>query len=73
MKNNLAMLLSILSIIGVIFVIYHQNIYIPNKLQKCHTISINIEKARHYPTDDLAVTNQDISGYMKNMVSCFAN
>lgn len=65
--------LSLLCLIGILYVIYYQHVSIPAKLQKCHTASVNIEKARHAPVDDLTVTNQDISGYMKNMISCFAD
>jgi len=73
MKINFSLIFSILSLVGVIFLGYYQLLYIPNKLQKCHDFSVNMEKARHYPVDDGTVTNQDISGYMKNMISCIAD
>lgn len=73
MKNNLAIILSTISLLGIIYITYHQNVVVPNKLQKCHEIAIGFEKARHAPVDDLNVTNQDISSYMKNMVSCFSD
>jgi len=43
------------------------------KIQKCNEVAINLEKARHYPQDDLQVTNQDVSSYLKNMVACLSN
>lgn len=73
MKNNISIILSIVSIIGLGYLVYYQNIYIPNKLKECNEIAVNFEKIRHSSPGDLTVTNQDITGYMKNMVSCFSD
>lgn len=73
MKNNLAIILSTISLLGIVYITYYQNVVVPNKLKKCHEIAVGFEKARHVPIDDLNVTNQDISLYMKNMVSCFSD
>ncbi len=72
MKNNIAIILSIISLLGIIYLAYYQYVFVPNRLQKCHEIAVGFEKSRHAPVDDLNVTNQDISSYMKNMVSCFS-
>ena len=42
------------------------------KIQKCNEDAINLEKARHYPQDDLQVTNQDISRYLTNIAACLS-
>lgn len=73
MKNNLLVILSGLSSVGVLFLIYQQNVVLPNKLKECSSLAITFEKARHYPVDDLTVTNQDISSYMKNIVGCIVD
>lgn len=73
MKNNIAIILSALSLLGIIYLVYQQNFSMPQRLKKCHEIAVNIEKSRHYPIDDLEVTNQDISGYMKNMTACLSD
>lgn len=73
MKNNSALILSALSLLVVVLLAYYQVIYIPQKLEGCHAIAVGFEKARHYPVDDLEVTNQDISSYMKNVVSCMVD
>lgn len=52
----------LLCLLGIFYIIFYQHVFIRTKLQKCHDIAVNIEKARHYPVDDLTVTNQDISG-----------
>jgi hypothetical protein len=73
MKNNVAITISIISLLGIIYLTYYQTVTTPNKLQKCHEIAVGIEKTRHAPVDDLNVTNRDVSSYMKNMVSCFSD
>jgi hypothetical protein len=73
MKNNITIIISAISLLMVGYLAYYQTVIIPNKLQKCHEIAVGFEKARHIPIDDLNVTNQDISGYLKNIVSCFSD
>ncbi|HEX7724871.1 MAG TPA: hypothetical protein VF438_04005 [Candidatus Paceibacterota bacterium] len=43
------------------------------KIKRCFDVAVNLEKARHYPVDDLEVTNQDISSFQKNMAACLAD
>jgi hypothetical protein len=73
--NKLTQSLLILCLVGIVYLIYCQNIYYPNKLNNCSNIAIGFEKGRHYlpNTDTLEVTHQDISGYMKNIVSCIVD
>ena len=70
---NIKLQISLLSfcLLGVAFLVYYQMVFIPEKLERCNTIAINLEKERHSPADDLQVTNQDIASYMKNIVACF--
>jgi len=65
--------LPFLCLLGLLYVIYYLQFSIPSKLQKCNSIAITLEKTRHYPVDDLTVTNQDISSYMKNMINCLTD
>lgn len=73
MKNNIVTGLLVLCLIGIVYIIYYQQVTFPNKLKRCNDIAVSFEKARHYPVDDLQVTNQDISSYMKNVANCLAN
>ncbi len=71
-KEKMILVLLILIFMGTAFNVY-KNISYKSKLKKCNDIAIIFEKARHYPVDDLMVTNQDISSYMKNMTACLSN
>lgn len=73
MNNKTIIGLLVLCLAGIGYVIYYQQISLPNKLKKCNDIAVVFEKARHYPVDDLQVTNQDIASYMKNVVNCLAD
>lgn len=73
MKGNIAIVISLASLLGVGYLIYHQTVVVPSKLKKCHEIAVSLERMRHVSSDDLNVTNQDVSGYVKNMVSCFSD
>lgn len=66
------MLLVAFCLIGIIYIVYHQTIYIPAKIKRCNDIAVAFEKARHAPIDDLQITNQDIASYMKNFANCYA-
>jgi hypothetical protein len=71
--NKIIIGLLILCLAGIGYVIYYQQAVFPNKLKKCNDIAVEFERMRHAPVDDLEVTNQDITGYMKNMVNCLAD
>lgn len=43
------------------------------KTKKCFDMAVSLERARHHPNDDLTVSNQDISGFQKNMIACIAD
>ena len=73
MENKTIKLLLLLSVAGIGYLIWYQNFHVPSKMKKCNDIAVMFEKAQHYPIDDLQVTNQDISSYMKNFVNCFVN
>lgn len=70
MKNNLAFVLSVVSLIGILYVAYYQQVYMPRKIKRCFDVAVALERARHAPVDDLEVTNQDISSFMKNTLAC---
>jgi hypothetical protein len=65
--NKLTNILLGLCLLGILYIIYYQRVYIPNTLDSCKEIAIGFERARN---PSLEVTNQDISSYMKNLVSC---
>ena len=50
--------------------------YLPSsqriKLHNCLDIATSIEMSRHFPVDDLTITNQDISLFQKNLMACMA-
>jgi hypothetical protein len=74
MRSEKAILsLLVLSILLLSYIAF----YIPYKqkarAKECMNIAITFEKARHYPVDDLTVTNQDISSFQKNMLACITD
>lgn len=71
--NNITNGLLVLCLIGIIYLVYYENVYFPKKLQGCYDVVIGLERARHYPDDDLQITNTDIAGFMKNLTSCLAD
>jgi hypothetical protein len=72
MNNGIIISLLIFCLLGIGYIIYSQQIAFPKKMEKCNEIAMGLEKARHAPVDDGLVTNQDLSGYMKNIVSCLS-
>ena len=68
--NKTTNILLFLCLLGIVYIIYYQNISFPNKLENCSSIATGFEKARNKTLD---VTNEDISGYMKNIVSCIVD
>ena len=73
MNNKSLKVLLALCLIGISYLVWSQVFYTPSKMKKCNDIAIVFEKARHFPVDDLQVTNQDISSYMKNFINCFSD
>ena len=75
-SDRIALIISLVSLtLGLIA------LYIPLKpsdsiskerVNECNEIAINFERVRH-TSDDLEITNQDISSYMKNMVACLSD
>ena len=70
-KVNLILLISIL--IGVAYTAFYQPHQQKVKMKNCFDIAVTLEKSRHYPVDDLQVTNQDISGFQKNVLACMVD
>ena len=74
--EKISLIVSAISLVVALIALYlsfNQTGISEMKIQKCNEVAINLEKARHYPQDDLQVTNQDISNYMKNMVACLSD
>ena len=69
-KVNLALL--VLVLLGLGYVGFYLPIQQKAKMKNCFEIAVMFEKARHYPVDDLEVTNQDISSFQKNVLACMA-
>lgn len=67
-KINLALL--VLIVIGLVYVAFYQPYQQKIKMKRCFDVAVMLEKARHYPVDDLEVTNQDISSFQKNVFAC---
>lgn len=70
--NKIQTILLSLCVVGVVWLIYYQQVYFPDKITRCSSIAIGFEKQRH-PQGDLEVTNQDISSYLKNFNSCMGD
>ena len=70
-KDNLSLAISIICLVGVIYLIFYDQVLLPKKLGECNDTAISLEKMRH-PYNDTDVTNEDITKYMKNMISCFS-
>lgn len=70
-KMNLVLLL--LVVVGLIYVAFYQPYQQKAKMKRCFDVAVMFEKARHYPVDDLTVTNQDISSFQKNVLTCMAD
>lgn len=73
--ENEKIILSLLVICNILLL--YTAFYLPYKqkvrAKECIDVAVTFEKARHYPVDDLAVTNQDISSFQKNMLACMSN
>lgn len=72
----ISLMVSVISLIVALIALYlsfNQTGISEMKIKKCNEVAIGLEKARHYPQDDLQVTNQDISSYLKNIVACLSD
>ena len=70
-KINFALL--ILVVIGLAYIAFYQPYKQEKKMKRCFDVAVGFEKARHQPNEDLSITNQDISGFQKNFISCMAD
>lgn len=70
--HKISNILLILCLIGIIYVIYYQNIYFPRELKTCSEAALVFEKIGNL-AGDFEVTNQDIVGYVKNVLACIAD
>lgn len=73
MNTKIVIILLALCLLGIGYEIYHDKVEVPAAISKCSQIAINLEKMRHPDSGDLEVTNQDITGYMKNMTACLSD
>lgn len=71
--ENINLVLLLLVVVGLIYVAFCQPYQQKQKMKKCFDVAVTLEKARHYPVDDLTVTNQDISSFQKNVLACMAD
>lgn len=55
-----------------VYISFYVTTFEKMKLSQCFDMAVNFEKARHGSSDDLTVTNQDISSFQKNMIACLA-
>lgn len=67
-KINLVLL--VLVLLGLGYVAFYQPAQHKARMKYCFDTAVTLEKARHYPADDLEVTNQDISSFQKNVLAC---
>jgi hypothetical protein len=65
-------MLLIVIVVGLLYVAFYQPIQQRARLKWCFNTAVGFEKARHWPVDDLTVTNQDISSFQKNLLACLA-
>jgi hypothetical protein len=72
MEKKISVALLSLCLLGISYLIYWQRVGFPAKLERCGAVASGFERARHAPKDDGEVTDQDVSSYMKNVLSCLA-
>lgn len=65
-------LLSIL-VLGLVYTTFYQPYQQKQKMKSCFDMAVAFEKARHQPTDDLTVTNQDILSFQKILWTCMSD
>jgi len=70
--ENINFVILLVVVIGLTYVAFYQPYQQRLKIKRCFDVAVAFEKIRHYPVDDLTITNQDISNFQKNILSCMA-
>lgn len=74
MSTKITNVLLVLCLLGIGVNIYYQQVYIPNRIGMCHDIALSLEGPQETSNDGMIeVTNEDLSSYMKGILTCFIN
>ena len=65
-------ILLLLCLVGITYLIYFQQVYIPQKIVRCHETAARIEEARHQQVITTP-TELDTILYLKNVLYCVAD
>lgn len=71
--EKINLVLTLAAVILLAYIALYQTHQWKVEVKRCFDRAVMFEKARHYPVDDLQVTNQDISSFQKNVLACMAD